>query len=138
VKNRREKVQELLDRRRSYLPFVQEELPSAGREGDCQEKHSSQQALQVSAVQPIEETPSWQQTVRDQQRKRKRAQRYALYEEVKDLRRQGLSHNAIADRLGISRPTVRRFLAAQCFVSPPRQPQSQAPEYCRSLLAFSS
>jgi transposase len=115
VKNMREKVQELLARRRNYLPFVQEALPSAGREGDCQEKHASQQALQVATVQPIEETPSWQQTVRDQQRKRNRAKRYALYEEVKDLRRQGLSHYAIADRLGISRPTVRRFLAAECF-----------------------
>lgn len=136
VKNMREKVQELLDRRRSYLPFVQEELPSAGREGDCQEKHSSQQALQVSPVQPIEETPSWQQTVRDQQRKRNRAKRYALYEEVKDLRRQGLSHYAIADRLGMSRPTVRRFLAAPCFPERLDSPRARRQRIVAPYLPF--
>ncbi len=44
-----------------------------------------------------------------------RDKRYALYEEVRALRKQGLSHYAIADALGISRPTVRRFLAAEQF-----------------------
>jgi transposase len=48
-------------------------------------------------------------------RKLNRDKRYALYEEVRALRKQGLSHYAIADALGISRPTVRRFLAAEQF-----------------------
>ena len=47
---------------------------------------------------------------------------------MKALRRQGLSHYAIADTLGISRPTVRRFLAAEQFPErlsgPKRQRQS--------------
>jgi transposase len=60
----------------------------------------------------------------DQLRKRNRDKRYALYEEVKVLRGQGLSHYAIADSLGISRPTVRRFLAAEHF--PERLPGSGA------------
>ena len=39
----------------------------------------------------------------------------ALYEEVRALRTQGLSHYAIADVLGLSRPTVRRFLEQNTF-----------------------
>jgi transposase len=63
IKHMREKVQELLDRRRSCLPFVQEEIASAEREEDWQEKNASQQ---------------------DQQRTQNRDKRSALYEEVKD------------------------------------------------------
>ncbi len=43
--------------------------------------------------------------------------------------RQGLSHYAIADTLGISRPTVRRFLAAEQFperLSGPKRRQQQS------------
>ncbi len=52
-----------------------------------------------------------------------------MYEEVRALRRQGLSHYAIADTLGISRPTVRRFLAAEQFperLSGPKRRQQQS------------
>jgi transposase len=45
---------------------------------------------------------------------------------VKELRKQGLSHYAIADTLGISRPAVRRFLAAEQFperLSGPKRPR---------------
>ena len=136
VKNMREKVQELLDRRRSCLPFVQEELASAEREGDSQEENRSQQDLQVCAVQPTEQRPSWQLTARDQQRKRNRDKRYALYEEVKDLRRQGLSHYAIADRLGISRPTVRRFLAAERFPERLDSPRARRQSIVAPYLPF--
>jgi DNA-binding transcriptional regulator YiaG len=54
-------------------------------------------------------------TAPERRRKLNREKRYALYEEVKALRKQGLSHYAIAETLGISRPTVRRFLAAEQF-----------------------
>ena len=61
-------------------------------------------------------------------RKVSREKRYALYEDVRGLRKQGLSHYAIANTLGISRPTVRRFLAAEQFPErlsgPKRQRQS--------------
>ena len=40
---------------------------------------------------------------------------YPIGVPVRALRKQGLSHYAIADTLGISRPTVRRFLAAEQF-----------------------
>lgn len=117
VKNMREKLQELLDRKRNCLPFMQEEASSAEQEVDQQEKNTPRPraARQLPAAQATEDMPAWQPTVRDQQRKRNRDKRYALYETVKDLRRQGLSHYAIAESLGISRPTVRRFLAAEHF-----------------------
>lgn len=115
VKNMREKLQELLDRRRSCLPFVQEELSPAEREGDQQGKNTPQEDSQMPAAYTTEEEPSGQLTAREQQRIRNREKRYALYESVKGLRRRGLSHYAIADCLGISRPTVRRFLAAEHF-----------------------
>jgi transposase len=57
---------------------------------------------------------------------------------VKALRQQGLSHYAIADTLGISRPTVRRFLAAEQFperlVVPKRPRQSIVAPYLPFLL----
>jgi transposase len=111
----REKQQELLDRRRSCLPFVQEELSSAEHEGGQQGKNTPQQDYQMPAAHTTQEGPAGQQTAREQQRTHNREKRYALYESVKGLRRQGLSHYAIADYLGISRPTVRRFLAAEHF-----------------------
>jgi transposase len=131
VKNVREKLQERLARRRSCLPFGEEKspvlsplslLPSsleeacmAEHEMDRQEKTMPLEDRQVSSVQLIQDQLSCPLTVRDQQRKHNRDKRSVLYEEVKDLRRQGLSHYAIADSLGISRPTVRRFLAAEHF-----------------------
>ncbi len=52
---------------------------------------------------------------------------------MRALRKQGLSHYAIADALGISRPTVRRFLAAEQFPErlsgPKRQRQSIVAPY---------
>lgn len=48
------------------------------------------------------------QPVRRQRRKQR-------YEQVLELHRQGLSHRAIADRLGMHRSTVKRFVAAGVF-----------------------
>lgn len=124
VKNLREKLQELLERRHSCLPFVQEERSSAEQQGDQQGKNTLQEDSQMPAAHTTEERPAGQLTTREQQRTRNREKRYALYESVKGLRRQGLSHYAIADFLGISRPTVRRFLAAEHF--PERLPAHRA------------
>jgi len=63
------------------------------------------------------------QTANERRRALNREKRYERYEEVKALRKQGLSHYAIADALGLSRPTVRRFLEAEQFperCDPPR------------------
>jgi len=50
-----------------------------------------------------------------QLRQARRAQRYARYAEVHTLHAQGLGKRAIARQLGISRATVRSFLAAATF-----------------------
>ena len=136
VKNMREKIQELLARRRSCLPFAQEENSSPGSQVDRQEPNPSEQDLHVRAGQPPEEAPSLPPTVREQQRNRNREKRYALYEEIKGLRSQGLSHYAIADRLGISRPTVRRFLAAERFPERLDSPRARRQSIVTPYLPF--
>ena len=128
-KNVREKLKDLLDRKRTYLPFVEEStahlapamLAVAQETGSLDEAamgEHEQSSSPVNAAAPDQleasrftrplTAPEWR-------RKLKRDKRYALYEEVRALRKQGLSHYAIADALGISRPTVRRFLAAEQF-----------------------
>jgi transposase len=128
-KNVREKLKDLLDRKRTCLPFVEEStvqsapamLPAAQEKGTLEEARMREHAKSTSPVNgavpdQLEEggssgpltAPQWRRNV-------SREKRYALYEEVKELRKQGLSHYAIADALGISRPTVRRFLAAEQF-----------------------
>lgn len=48
-----------------------------------------------------------------------RAQRYARYDEVRRLHRQGMSQKAIAALMGLDRKTVQKYLAAETF--PERQ-----------------
>ena len=128
-KNVREKLKDLLDRKRTYLPFVEERtvqsapaMLAAAQEQDslCEatmHEHEKNMAAVKAAIpdQSDEASSSRSLTAPQWRRKLNRAKRYALYEEVKELRKRGLSHYAIADTLGISRPTVRRFLAAEQF-----------------------
>ena len=50
-----------------------------------------------------------------ERQKVRRQRRQQRYEQVLELNRQGLSHRAIADRLGMHRSTVRRFVGAGTF-----------------------
>jgi transposase len=59
-----------------------------------------------------------QKTKRQQQR---RARRYARYEEVRQMYRQGMSLKAIAAQIGLDRKTVRKYIAAEVF--PETQPR---------------
>lgn len=61
-----------------------------------------------------------QKTEIQQQR---RARRYARYEEVRQLHRQGMSLKAIAAQLGLDRKTVRKYITAETF--PERQPRAR-------------
>jgi transposase len=129
TKNVREKLKDLLDRKRTYLPFVEERTIQSAPAAfpAAQEKESLDEAamrehakgtapVKVAVLHQLDEAgssrpltaPEWRRNV-------SREKRYALYEDVKELRKQGLSHSAIADTLGISRPTVRRFLATEQF-----------------------
>jgi transposase len=143
TKNVREKLKDLLDRKRSCLPVVEESTVhsahAAQEKGALGEAAMHEQEQNTSAVneavldQSDDGGFSGPLTVPEWRRKVSREKRYALYEEVRALRKQGLSHYAIADTLGISRPTVRRFLAAERFPErlsgPKRQRQSIVAPY---------
>ncbi len=141
TKNVREKLKDLLDRKRTCLPFVEERTVqsvapaaiSTSQETRAldevampeYEKNTSPVNIAIpdqsneAGSSPSLTVPQWRRNV-------SREKRYALYEEVKALRKQGLSHYAIADTLGISRPTVRRFLAAEQFperLAGPKRPR---------------
>jgi predicted transcriptional regulator len=153
TKNIREKLKDLLDRKRTCLPFVEEntvqsasaklaDAPEQGSLGEAvmREHEQSRSPVNLSALPQLDEGGSSRPlTVPEWRRKVSREKRYALYEEVRTLRKQGLSHYAIADTLGISRPTVRRFLAAEQFPERPAGPKRQrqsivASPYVRQLL----
>jgi transposase len=129
IKNVREKLKDLLDRKRTCLPLVERSMvqsapaiPPAAQEkmspGEMAMHEQEKSTPPVNGAVPdqLDEggstrpltTPEWRRSV-------SREKRYALYEDVRDLRKQGFSHYAIADTLGISRPTVRRLLAAEQF-----------------------
>ncbi len=140
TKNVREKLKDLLDRKRTCLPYVEkstvQSAPAAFSTSQetqalgevampVNEKHTSPVNIAIPD-QSDEAGSSRSLTVPQWRRKLNREKRYALYEEVKALRKQGLSHYAIADTLGISRPTVRRFLAAEQFperLAGPKRPR---------------
>jgi transposase len=147
TKNVREKLKDLLDRKRTCLPFVERSkvhsappmLAAVPQKGSLNEAALRAQEKITSPVngavldQLDEGGSSRPLTAPEWRRKVSREKRYALYEEVRELRKQGLSHYAIADTLGISRPTVWRFLAAEQFPErlsgPKRQRQSIVAPY---------
>jgi hypothetical protein len=111
TKNVREKLKDLLDRKRTCLPLVEEStvqsapamLPAAQEKGTLDEarmhEHEKSTAPVNGAVPDQLDAggssrrlpaPEWR-------RKVSREKRYALYEDVRALRKQGLSHYAIAD-----------------------------------------
>jgi len=67
---------------------------------------------------PASPATTSQKTEGQQQR---RARRYARYEEVRQLHRQGMSLKAIAAQMGLDRKTVRKYITAETF--PERQPR---------------
>lgn len=120
VKNLREKLQELLDRKRTCLPYKEENNPApfpvpqpkASQErGQTSQKASKTKNVRLPASGQVDTTL----TANERQRRLNREKRYERYEAVKALRAQGLSHYAIADALGLSRPTVRYFLDSEQF-----------------------
>lgn len=139
IKNIRGKIKDVLDRNRSCLPLVKNPVPSSvsssrenppEKSGEVEDEARPQEkevnSTQVQVVNQPDKDPASPHPLTEASRRRQlnRDKRYALYEKVKDLRQQGLSHYAIADVLGISRPTVRRFLEAEQF--PERVERSKA------------
>src|SRR5260370_2153072 len=111
TKNVREKLKDLLDRKRTCLPFVERStvqsapamLPAAQEkvslgEAAMHEHEKSMSPVNGAVLDQLDEggssgpltAPQWRRNV-------SREKHYALYEDVRELRKQGLSHSAIAD-----------------------------------------
>lgn len=128
---------------------MREEEATAGAARSCEPPCQQEAASQVDAAvrqlepamlptsPPLEEEPPSRRLSTDERRRQfNREKRYALYEEVWSLREQGLSHYAIADVLGISRPTVRRFLAAEQFPERLSGPRARRKSILAPSLSF--
>lgn len=141
VQNLREHVQQLLDRKRTCLPLVEDtsltalkagttdslgipcDLPPgeslvttperAKAEGPDQPFHMVQPEQPSSLLEQEAELASL--TYDERKKKISRDKRYARYEEVMALHRAGRGLRAIARQLRISRKVVRRFVASPCF-----------------------
>jgi transposase len=68
-----------------------------------------------ASVPPVEEKPGEQSPATPTRQQERRSRRLACYEQVVQLQGQGLSQRAIADRLGLDRATVRRYVEADAF-----------------------
>jgi transposase len=136
LKNLRERIKDLMDRRHSCLPEVEEASSEAipaharGIKGG-QVSDSSTPPIQEATgkhYRTISPTP-YARPARDTsaqlQKQGRRARRYALYEDVRTLARQGVGIRAIARQLKVSRQVVRRFLRVEEF--PEMAPSQREP-----------
>jgi len=73
-------------------------------------------------------------TRHERQAQERRARRVARYEEVRRLRAKGLSLRAIADRVGLNRQTVQRFVHAETF--PERAKRAPYPSIANPYEAY--
>lgn len=128
LKNLRERLKDLMDRRHSCFPEVEETRADA--------VPAKAQGINASrAVQPVTEpraepaaekhyrtipaTPYQRPAVvsyTELHKQARRAKRYACYEDVRTLAGQGVSIREIARRLKLSRETIRRFIRAQAHL----------------------
>lgn len=126
LKNLRERIKDLLDRRHSCLPEGEEtkgdaipakaqgirgsptsDLPAPLTE-EATEKH-------YRTIPPTPYARPACDTSAQLQKQGRRARRYGLYEDVRTLAKQGVGIRAIARRLKVCRQVVRRFLQAEEF-----------------------
>jgi transposase len=133
LKNLRETLQHMLERKQSVLPEVPTEercqaIPAKARghptDPVSRSGGESEQRYRQMTGQP-RLRPDRQATVTEYRRMRREA-RYARYETVRALFEQGMSLRAIARRLGLSLRTVTRFVRAETFpelVSHPLRPR---------------
>ncbi len=102
LKNLTEAVEEVLKQHRSVLRHL-------GDEEQNTSVNEEQISLAPEAIRPLPPRPIGQAQAQ------KRKERSERYEQVLALRKQGLSLEAIAPRVGVSRRTVLRFLQAPSF-----------------------
>ena len=141
LKNLRERVKDLMDRRDSYLPEVDEKRSEAIPAKAQGIRGSSVHEMAEPQVEPgsekhyrtIPPTP-YQRPVGmrydELQKQVRRDKRQARYEDVQALLTQGASIREIARRLKMGRSTVRRFIEAEEY--PEKKPSRPRPQ--RSIL----
>lgn len=109
VANLRDALQKLLDRKRAYLPTLE---ASSSAEKPPATAVLAPLAVSRSQQEDGEQTST---TQAEALRQLRRGKRYERSQTVVDLHRQGLGARTIARQVGISRNTVRSYLAAEAF-----------------------
>jgi transposase len=146
IQNLREHVQRYLDRKRTWLPEVEDiplkeastssqglgaslntgTLTQSVSEGRSQAESTDQPEVHVEPDLPTalvgQEIELACLTYAERKKKISRDKRYARYEHVLSLHRAGMSGRAIARELHMSRRIVQRYLSAEAF--PERAPGS--------------
>jgi transposase len=126
LQNLRERLKDLMDRRHSCLPEVEETradaVPTkaqginvAKNQGvtEPQAELEAEKHYRMIPPTPYQRPPGASYT--EVQKQGRRAKRYARYQDVRTLSEQGVSIREIARRLKLSRQVVRRFLRAEEF-----------------------
>jgi transposase len=146
IKNIREKLKDLLDRKRACLPWKEKKAVTIPMQAACYLQPQVPVPKEDAMRKPNRRKKAAQgqsaseasTTLRANERRRalNREKRYERYAAVKALRAQGLSHYAIADALGLSRPTVRYFLNAEHFPERRDQPKDRQQSVVTPYLPF--
>ncbi|WP_165422819.1 ISL3 family transposase [Ktedonosporobacter rubrisoli] len=124
LKNLRERIKEVMDRRHSCLPHEAstraDAIPARARGiKGSPTKESVPPSVEVADekhYRTIPPTPYWRpppDNSRQLHRQARRERRYGLYEEVRRLNTLGIGVRAIARQLKVCREVVRRFLKAE-------------------------
>jgi transposase len=136
LKNLRERLKDLMDRRHSCLPEEEETradaVPARARGINAVK---SQRITEPQAEPEVEKhyrtippTPYQRPagvSYTELHKQARRAKRYARYEDVRTLSGQGVSIREIARRLKLSRETIRRFIRAEEFPEIASAPRGQ-------------
>jgi transposase len=159
VHNLREHLQQFLDRKRTWLPEMEEsplkavstddrdralalETQSSVRTSHPSPSTASASSTDQPAVQVQPDLPNGQMgeemelaglTYAERKKKISRDKRYARYEQVVALHQAGMGQRAIARAMHMSRRIVRRYLSAESF--PERAPGSGLRPKSQSKLA---
>jgi len=126
LKNLRERLKDLMDRRHSCLPEVEETradaVPAKAQGINASRVHGvtepraepeTEKRYRTIPATPYQRPPGVSYT--ELQKQGRRAKRYARYEDVRTLSGQGVSIREIARRLKLSRQVVRRFIRVEEF-----------------------
>jgi hypothetical protein len=126
LKNVRERLKELMDRKQSCLPQVEEQVSDAipTKAQGIKDKHlhkiaepqgepEAEKHYRTIPPFPYQRPPGMSYDAFQKQIRRDK--RVARYEDVRTLSEQGLSQRAIARKLKLSRKTVRKFVQAEVY-----------------------